>query len=172
MFDDSPGELPLASANVSMIVESLDGVPIIVERSMWWPSFATSASGWMEAHNSPGATQSGIEWAVAGGELNASRGQETFILIANTSAFGGTARVRLMFDNGATLEHQVSMPANSRTTVSVSDAFPSAEGRRFGAVVTSLGATPAEIVVERAMYENANGVIWASGTNLLATKLR
>jgi len=45
-------------------------------------------------------------------------------------------------------------------------------GTRFGAVVESLGATPAQIVVERAMYWNASGVIWAAGSNLLATKLQ
>ena len=45
-------------------------------------------------------------------------------------------------------------------------------GTRFSAVVESLGATPAQIVVERAMYWNAGGVIWAAGSNLLATRLR
>ena len=44
--------------------------------------------------------------------------------------------------------------------------------RRYGAVVDSLGATPAALVVERAMYSNANGVVWAAGTNALATKLQ
>ena len=45
------------------------------------------------------------------------------------------------------------------------------ETRRFGAIVESLGAQPAEIVVERAMYSNAGGVQWAAGTNTLATRL-
>ena len=40
----------------------------------------------------------------------------------------------------------------------------------------SLGATPAQIVVERAMYNDAtiNGqrVIWAAGTNVVGTRLR
>jgi hypothetical protein len=175
-FDDTPpGALPLASAALSMVVESINSVPIIVERSMWWPAFSTSPAGWVEAHNSPGTTQTGIEWAVAGGELDATRGQETFILIANTSAFAGTARVRLMFENGETIDRHVDLPANSRTTVGVRELFPSAEGRRFGAVITSTAAgaaTPAQLVVERAMYANANGIAWASGTNLLATKLQ
>ena len=43
-------------------------------------------------------------------------------------------------------------------------------GTRFSAVVESLGATP--IVVERAMYWNANGQLWAAGSDLLATKLQ
>jgi hypothetical protein len=39
-------------------------------------------------------------------------------------------------------------------------------------MVESLGATPAQIVVERAMYMNAGGVVWAAGTNALGTKLQ
>jgi hypothetical protein len=53
--------------------------------------------------------------------------------------------------------------------VSASIDFPGAAGRRFGAVVESLGATPAQIVVERAMYTSPGGVTWAAGTNALAT---
>jgi hypothetical protein len=42
--------------------------------------------------------------------------------------------------------------------------------RRFGVVVESVETTPlADLVVERAMYWNAGGEIWAAGTSLLAT---
>ena len=51
-------------------------------------------------------------------------------------------------------------------------AFPQRPDRRFGAIVESVGATPAQIVVERAMYSNAGGVMWAAGTNALATRLQ
>ena len=54
-------------------------------------------------------------------------------------------------------------------------AFPAADraaGKRFGAIVESLGGAPAEIVVERAMYSDAGGAHWAAGTNALATRLR
>jgi hypothetical protein len=44
--------------------------------------------------------------------------------------------------------------------------------RRFASVIESSGTTPAQIVVERSMYSNANGVSWAAGTNALATKLQ
>ena len=39
-------------------------------------------------------------------------------------------------------------------------------------IVESLGGAPVQIVVERAMYSDANGVNWAAGTNALATKLQ
>ena len=41
--------------------------------------------------------------------------------------------------------------------------FSLAPGTRFGAIVESLGAHAGAIVVERAMYWNAAGVIWARG---------
>ena len=48
---------------------------------------------------------------------------------------------------------------------------PTPNGRRFGVIVESVSAAgqvaPAQIVVERAMYSNANGVTWAAGTNRL-----
>ena len=56
--------------------------------------------------------------------------------------------------------------------VSVGDAFPEAAGERCGALIESLGDTPAPIVVERAMYADAPGQHWASGTNVLATRLK
>jgi len=45
-------------------------------------------------------------------------------------------------------------------------------GTRFSSVIESIGGTPAQIVVERAMYWNAGGVFWAAGSDLLATKLQ
>ena len=49
--------------------------------------------------------------------------------------------------------------------------FPAALNRRYGTVVESIGSKPAQIVVERAMYNDAGGVVWAAGTNALATRL-
>jgi hypothetical protein len=40
------------------------------------------------------------------------------------------------------------------------------------AIVESLGTTPAQIIVERSMYLNALGLIWAAGTNVVATRLK
>jgi uncharacterized repeat protein (TIGR01451 family) len=158
----------LASANMSTVVTSTNAVPIVVERAMWWPA---PGHNWQEAHNSPGEIVTGPRWALAEGESGGPNGKQTYILIANTSAFAGQARVRLLFEDGTTAERVVNLPANSRTNVSVDSDFPTAANRRFGALIESLGGTPAQIVVERAMYANANGIIWAAGTNALATKL-
>jgi hypothetical protein len=93
----------------------------------------------------------------------------TYILIANTSAFAGTAMVTLYFEDGTSANTTYTLLPHSRTNVAVSGQFPVAAGRRFGSVVESPGTTPAQIVVERAMYTSPGGVPWAAGTNALAT---
>jgi hypothetical protein len=156
---------------VSSTITSTNGVPIIVERTMWWPSPTLTAAFWMEAHNSPGATATASRWALAEGEVGGPQAAETYVLIANTSAVAGSALVRLFFEDGTTAEQTFALPPRSRTNVSVSVEFPAAAGRRFGAIVESLGATPARIVVERAMYTSPGGATWAAGTNALASPL-
>jgi hypothetical protein len=157
---------PLADAAVSTTVQSTNGVPLVVERAMWWPGDSTT---WHEAHNSAGATATGTRWAVAEGEVGGASGHETYLLIANTSASAGSATVTLLFEDGTSLTRTYALPPSSRTNVAVGPHFGSAvTGRRFGAVIESTGTTPAQIVVERAMYSSS----FAAGTNALATKLQ
>jgi hypothetical protein len=166
---DGTSGFPLANTAVSTTVEVTNGVPIIVERAMWWPGDGNS---WHEAHNSAGATLTGTAWALAEGEVGGTSGRETYVLVANTSSHAGETRVTLMFEDGTTAVRTFPLEATSRTNVAVAAEFPQAANRRFGVLVESVGATPAEIVVERAMYWNAGGVTWAAGTNALATRLR
>ena len=118
---------------------------------MWWPGPELGPNFWTEAHNSPGATVTGTRWALAEGEVGGAQSAETYILIANTSAASGSARVTLYFEDGGSAEKTFALLPRSRTNVNVSSEFPNAAGRRFGAVIESLGATPAQIVVERAI---------------------
>jgi hypothetical protein len=162
---------PLANVAVSTTVTSTNGVPIIVERAMWWPGPEVTANFWTEAHNSAGSTSTGVRWGLAEGEVGGPDAAETYILIANPSANAGQARVSLFFEDGTSLASIVNLLPRSRTNVNVSSDFPGAAGKRFGALIESLGASPAPIVVERAMYTSPLGVTWAAGTNALATKL-
>jgi hypothetical protein len=161
--DTIPG---LEDTAVSTILEST--TPIIVERAMWWPG--PTAATWAEAHNSAGLTATGRRWAMADGEVGGSRGVETYILIANRGD-ANTARVTILYEDGTTEAQEVWLPAQSRTNVSVAAFFPNAVGRRFGAIVEGL-RPDSQIAVERAMYSNAGGVVWAAGTNAVATKLQ
>ncbi|HTV02967.1 MAG TPA: DUF5719 family protein, partial [Luteitalea sp.] len=164
-------EAALANTAVSMVVESTNGVPIVVERSMWWPGDSRT---WTEAHNSPGTTTTGIAWAVADGEVaTAPAAKATYYLVANPEADAATVKVTLLFDDGSPVATRTyTVAGNSRFGVSVRDEFPSAVGKRFGALIESVGAAPVPIVVERAMYSDAGNEVWAAGTNVLATRLR
>lgn len=159
----------LAHTAVSTTIRSLNGVPVIVERAMWWPG-----DGWHEAHCSAGATETGTKWALAAGAVDPSLGKDTYYLIANTSAWPATVRVRLHFEDGTSAERVFAdLPPSSRTDVSAANHFfLSSADRPFGAVIESLGDTPAQIVVEGAVYWNAGGRQWAAGANLLATRLQ
>jgi CSLREA domain-containing protein len=159
----------LADTAVATTFRALNGVPVIIERAMWW---AGAVSSWYEGHNSAGATRTGEKWGLAEGETGGPTALETYILIGNTSAAPGTVNVTLTFEDGTLAAKQLVVPPNSRTNVAVGLEFPAAAGKRFGAVVESVGQSPAQLVVERAMYNNAGGVIWAAGTSALATRLR
>jgi len=112
----------LRDAALSTIVTSANGVPIVVERVMWWPSPL-----WYEGHNSPGETTTGTRWGLAEGESGGARNKQTYILVANTSDFAGSARVTLLFEDGTTAERVVALPPKSRINVSVDVAnFPTA----------------------------------------------
>jgi Tol biopolymer transport system component len=167
----------LAATSVSTRLTSTNAVPFLAERSMWWPH----GQAWFEAHNAAGATTTGTRWGVGDGEVGLlPEDTATFLLIANTSDFAGTARVTLLFETGAAITQDFALPGNARFNVPIlsseSPASPTymrvPRGTRFSAVVESLGVTPPQIVVERAMYWNANGQLWAAGSDLLATKLQ
>lgn len=158
----------LADTAVSTTLHSTNDVPIIVERAMWW-----RGATWYEAHNSPGVTSTGTAWAVAQEQADASRNLETYILVANTSSTPADVKVTILFEDGATATSTYTgIPAHSRFDVPVGLFFPQAAGKRFGALVESVGAWPAPIVVECAMYWDVGGQFWAAGTNAVATKLR
>ena len=169
------GIKPLDNVAVSSTVAS--DVPIIVERTMWWPGPGMTPDFWTEAHNSPGATETGKVWAVAGGNEGGLFSAQTFVLIANTSAFPGQARVTVFTEDGAPLVKDFALPANSRTNVQFGQIpeFADIVGTRFGALVESVtvNGNVAQLVVERATYSNdSSGNVWAAGAAALGTKLQ
>jgi hypothetical protein len=164
-------DLSLANTPVSIVVESTNNQPVVVERAMWWPS-----GGWYEAHLSAGTTTTGTKWALAEGEINASQGKETYILIANTSASNGTATVTFHREGDWSplspflrppIVVQVPLSANSRANVQAT-LYPDLANERFSTVVEA----DVPIVVERAMYQTTNGLTWSIGTSAVATKLQ
>lgn len=165
----------LRDSAVSVALTSTNAVPVIAERAMWWPG--PSPATWAEAHNAFGTTATGTVWALAEGAQGGDRHEQTYVLIANASSFVGRARVTLFFEDGGTPAVGVfDLLANSRFNVdpqaAFPEAFPAGSHRRFATLVESLGATPAQVVVERSMYSDAGQAVWAAGTDAVAARLR
>ncbi len=158
----------LADVATSAIVRSLNAaVPIVVERAMWWPG-----GNWQEAHNSAGAIVTSPTWALADGEVGGTSANQTYVLIANTSAFDASVLVTAFFeDQGSPLVRAYTVSANSRFNVDYSNSI--AQGRRFSVLVEGqlTGGQLPQLVVERAMYSNAGSTIWAAGTDALGTPI-
>jgi hypothetical protein len=133
---------------------------------------------WAEAHNSFGATATGTVWALGSGEVTAAPAwAQTYVLLANTASHPARVTVTLLYDDGtAAVTREFGVNATSRFNVDVRAEFPEATGKRFGARIESLAANgnpAAQIVVEQARYHNdATGVVWAAGSNALATRIR
>jgi Tol biopolymer transport system component len=154
----------LAATPVSVIVESTNSVPIVVERAMWWPH-----GNWYEASLSAGVTSTGTKWAIAEGEQGGTFKRATYVLIANTDpTTAGTATVTLYYEDGTSAQVTQELPANSRKSVDISNQFVSAANKRFAIVVESNGVP---IVVERSLYQTVNGVLWAAGATSVATDI-
>jgi hypothetical protein len=162
---------PLAAASMAMSLTS--SVPVVAERSMWWPS-----GNWNEAHLVAGATATAPRWGFAEGcaswmWFDPSEACATYVLIANPSSTDTTATIRVVGGYATPRSVTIALPAHSRRTVSMADViatipFGGFLDRQFSIVVESGGPG---IIAERALYQDYGGVFWASGTALLGTPL-
>jgi hypothetical protein len=154
--------------NVSLSARIHSTVPIVAERSMWWPF---NGAFWYEAHAALGTTGARQTWAVADGEVSTdARMTQTYLLVANVTGAPVDVTVTLLFEDGGTATRTyAAVPANSRHNVAIAQQFPQALGRRFGAIVQSSVAN--SIVVERAVYSNSPGQVIGAGGAALATPI-
>jgi hypothetical protein len=171
------GEDPrLAGTSVSAAVNS--DVPIVVERSMWWPS-----PNWYEGSLTAATTETGTKWALAGGYSLApipsipAADAKTYLLVANPSATDAHVTFELQNYNVATCPAvTVMVPAHGRYTAEVRDICPPTMEGAFSGTITSDGPG---IVVERSTYWSTNGPtpdtfgqFWAAGASTLLTKIQ
>ena len=160
------GESPLlANAAASTTVTS--DQPIIVERAMYWPG---NGLAWSEAHNSFGATSTGTRWGLAEGRVGTARAFATYILLANPSTTQAAAvRVTFLRTNGTTVVRTYAVAPTTRFNIDVNTSVPELADESFGALIEVTNGVG--IVVERSLYNNALGQVWAAGTNALGTRL-
>jgi hypothetical protein len=159
------GESPLlANAAASTTVTS--DQPIIVERAMYWPG---NGLEWAEAHNSFGLTTLGTKWGLSEGRVGTDRAFATYILLANPGAQAANVRVTYLRTNGSTVVKTYTVNPSSRFNIDVNSRVPELANESFGALIEVTNGVP--IAVERSLYNNSNGEIWAAGTNALGTPL-
>lgn len=154
----------LAATPVSVIVESTNSVPVVVERAMWWPAGGDP----YEASLSAGVTTTGTKWAIGAGQQGG--GRQTYVLVANTDpARDGQAKITLVFMDGDPVETTIDVPRNGRATLDVGTLLDQPFARVFSIIVEGLDGLP--IVVERSFYYNADGVTFAAGATSVATNI-
>jgi type 1 glutamine amidotransferase len=167
----------LAATALSVSIAATNGIPVVVERSMWWPGNATT---WYEGHATLATNTTGTAWAVADGETNHVATARTYLLVASGVSATDSLRVTLCRDAGPPIErvYTDALVPNGRLTIDLSTAFPDIVGERVGVILESMGqsssgpVTPMPIVVERGMYNNVGGLFWSAGSNMVATRLR
>lgn len=124
---------------------------------------------WTEGHDSLGVAEPGTKWLLAEGRVGGPLAHQTYILLGNPSTTTADVTITYLRNDGTTATSHHLVPGTSRLNVLVNDQVPALHDEAFGAkieVTNSVG-----IVVERSMYWNAGGVVWAGGTNVTATRL-
>ena len=167
----------LANVSVSSAITSTNAVPIVVERAMWFPGPEVTPEFWTEAHGSPGATAPAARWVLADGESGGTRDVQTFVLdcqhVAGRAAgpldpaprHTEPAAIRPIPDCGH--HHAAQQPDHRAVARHPGVVEPPLRDAGGG-----LGPVSAKPPWSSARCTwNAGGVVWAAGTNLLATPL-
>ena len=152
-FPAGSGVRPLASVDVSARINVTNGVPIIVERSMYLsPDDQPFGAG----HAAAGVPAPATSWFFAEGSTGAFF--DEFILLANASQTPAAVTITFSPEGRAPVMRSYTVAPNSRSTVWV-DEIPGLEATALSATVTS--DTP--IVAERAMWWPGTGESWREG---------
>ena len=140
-------------------------LPIVAERAQYWPN-----PTWEEAHASAGVTATGLRWGLADGLVGGAQNNQTYILLANPGTVDAMTTVTFLRPTGETITRFFNVPAASRRNISIAGLgsdVPELINASFGALIESTQP----IAVERSMYSDAGGLVWAAGTNVTGTPL-
>ena len=119
--------------------------PIVTERSMYWDKRETAEpSSMKDGHSTVGEMGAAKTWMVPEGSTGG--GFDTFVLLANTESTDATAAVTFMTEGGPQAPFNITIPANSRYTLRVSEYLP--DSFQVSTLITS----NRDLVVERSMY--------------------
>jgi autotransporter-associated beta strand protein len=154
----------LANTPVSTRVDA--SLPVIVERAQYWPD---PAPQWHESHGGVALQTLNTKWGFAEGRVGGPSSYQTYILLANTNTTDAQVSITFLRENGAPFTKTFTVAATQRLNVPVGPGtdVPELIDERFGALIIS----DQPIAVERAMYANAGGQVWAAGTSANGTPL-
>jgi hypothetical protein len=156
-------DVRLHNAAVSTVVTS--DVPIIAERSMYWPGAAVP---WGEGHNSFGVVDAGTKWGLSEGRAGGPLNFHTYILLANPQTTAATVTVRYLRDAGAPIVRTYTVSPTSRFNIDV-NTIDELRDSSFGAVIEVTNDVP--IIVERSLYWDWQGISFSGGTNVTGSRL-
>jgi N-acetylmuramoyl-L-alanine amidase len=128
------------NSDVSTMVTSTNGVPIVAERAMYF-DFTKGKGG----HDAPGVSSPSADWYLAEGSTN--WGFSTYVLVQNPLEVDSDVTVRFLRSDGQNIDHQCRLKAGSRFTLDCST-VPGVEKADFSVKVHA--SSP--VVVERSMY--------------------
>jgi subtilisin-like proprotein convertase family protein len=155
-----------ALASAAFATQVTSDLPIVAERAMYWVG---DPGPWTESHDSVGVAAPGTKWLLAEGRVGGPLSHQTYILLGNPSATAADVTITYLRTDGTTATSQHTVPGTSRVNVFVNTAVPALHDETFGAKVEVTNGVG--IVVERSIYWNSDGVVWAGGTHVTATRL-
>ena len=155
-----------ARGDVSIIVESANGVPVVVERPVYF-NYSDSISG---GHIGSGVTSPETKWYFAEGCMRP--GFDTYLCVFNPNNINASIGLTYFLGNGERIERKnIKIPRQRRVTISVHDDTTGIgryndERGDFSTKIESENLVP--IVVERPMYF-VYRPWWAEGHNVSGT---
>ena len=152
----------LRATDVSAEITSTNGVPIIVERSMY---LNTGSKAFKGGHNSAGVTSPSLNWFLAEGSTGGFFSM--YMLLANPNATAATVRATYILANGAPVVKTYSVAANSRRTIDVAGEDPALADTPVSVKVESTNSVP--VIVERTMWWMGSRRSWTEGHNAFGT---
>jgi CSLREA domain-containing protein len=140
----------LAATDVAIDISSTNGIPIVVERSV----YLSSATTLYEAGTGTSASDVGTAWYF--GEGAALGTFDTYLLLFNPNTTAAAVDVRYLRAAGGPVVASYVVQPQSRLSIAT-DAIPALDGQEFGMVVTSTNGVP--VAAERAMWGGGQAFI-------------
>ena len=146
----------LTASDVSAVITSRNGVPVIVERSMYLSGHGRTFDA---GHESAAIEAPATRWFLAEGATGAFF--DLFTLVANPSDREAVVEVRYLLPEGEPIVRTYRVAANSRFNIWVDWEDARLAATSVAQVITSTNDVP--VVVERAMWWSADD--WYEGHN-------